>query len=331
MKNLNQRYEVVKLIGKDRAGEVYKALDTVLNRHVAIRYFTKHEIEDIQRDKAWQDQFFSLVGEFSQINNPHLVKLVDGGIEEDVPFLISLFIKGDRLEGLLLKEEFEIVDAYDLARQALEALIMAENKGFYHHAISPASVIATKKEQGGYHFTLTDVGLNELLPLVYGEQKAMEMLLNPTIFAPEIYENKPAGGKTSQYLLAQLLYWVLANEETLECLTAEEAYHKHREGKLLPATLQRLDMPMDLSNWLNQALQIDTELRFPTLQDALNALPPTPLRFITKKINKPPTPIRPEDLGSTAQAMPKIKHAYRRKRRKSSKKSTNSDPSANSE
>lgn len=58
----------------------------------------------------------------------------------------------------------------------------------------------------------------------------------------------------------------------------------------------------------------DPAHRFADLNAALEALPPSPPRFFAKKVNKPPTPIRPEDLGSTAPALP---HEKRRKIKKS--------------
>lgn len=318
---MSERYVSQRVIGEGRAGEVHEAQDTMLDRKVAMRRFPKHILDLNSLSDDWKNQFMEVVGGLSRVSHPNILRMIDGGIDEQGPYLISILVEGLSLTELSQSNAFDVADAYDLARQVLESLLIAKEEGFFHLALSPTSVIATKKGKGGYNFTLTDLGHSKLLPLIYGTDRAISMTQTPALVAPELYEGKPQGEKTVQFILGQLIYWILAKGHPYGQLSTEEAYLKYKEGQLESLVNYRMEVPQDLLNWLSVVMRADPDQRFADIASALQALPPSPARFFAKKVSKPPTPIRPEDLGSIAPALP---YAKRRKKKRQVESDTTS-------
>jgi len=116
---MNDRYKLEKLIGEGRAGEVYLARDTVLDRTVTIRKFSENKFKEKGLTEDWKDHFINLVINLSRLSHPNILKMIDGGIHDDGPFLITAFVEGKKLRKLIKENGFEIIDAYELAEQLI--------------------------------------------------------------------------------------------------------------------------------------------------------------------------------------------------------------------
>jgi len=299
---VSERYEKTDLLGSGRAGEVYKAKDSVLGRHVALRRFPENELDVENLSEEWKDSFMGLICGLSGISHTNIMQMIDGGIDDEGPFLVSAFVEGKGLAELAYgdTDDFGAVDAYDLASQVLDALIVAESLGFNHYSMSPTSIIAQPKATGGYSYILTDLGHSKLLPMIFGGEEAVKKTQIPALMAPELYEEKPAGASTSLFILGQLIYWMLAKGHPYCDLSAEEVYHKYKEGKLDSILKYRMEVPKEFVSWLKRMIKPLPEDRFPSLEIALRAIPKAPKRFHAKKVNLPPKPISENDLGVSA-------------------------------
>jgi len=294
---MNDRYKLEKLIGEGRAGEVYLARDTVLDRTVTIRKFSENKFKEKGLTEDWKDHFINLVINLSRLSHPNILKMIDGGIHDDGPFLITAFVEGKKLRKLIKENGFEIIDAYELAEQLLDALIVAEDGGFNHLALSDTSILASENPSGGYNYILLDLGHGKLMPLIHGDHKAWDKILKPECIAPELYEEKHYGGRTTQFIMGNLLFGLLAGSHPFAGFTLEQAYHGYKEGKLGSLLDYRVEAPKDFVEWLSKMLQPKVDDRFSSLKDALAALPQRPKRFHSKKTKLPPKSIAPDDLG----------------------------------
>jgi len=299
---MEERYQKTRLIGKGRAGEVHEGLDSLMSRKVVIRRFPDHKLELDGLSEEWKSNFESLICGLSRMNHPSLLGLIDGGLDADGPYLISSYIEGKSLSDLAHADDddFSIVDVYEMAEQMLDALIMAEQEGFYHLAFSPSSIIAQPKFPRGYTYVLADLGHSKLIPMIHGQEKIVAMTQHPVLLAPELYEGRPQGGKTTQYILGNLLYWLLAHGHPFADLSLEEAYQHHKIGALESLLNFRLEVPKDFVRWLNVLMQPDPAKRYETLYEALQAMPEAPKRIYAKKVVMPPKPISEADLSATA-------------------------------
>lgn len=293
----NNRYKISHLIGEGRAGVVYKATDTILDRAVAIRRFPGCGGDSEYCDK-WRAEFMDIISALSRVSHSSLVRVIDGGIDDVGPYIITSFCEGKLVFDLELpNNKFEVSDAHDLLTQVLDSLVSAEKEGFYHYALGPNSVFAMARHTPGYNYTLVDLGHSRMMPLVLGTDFDIEQAYNQCLIAPELYEKKPEGIRTSQYTLAQLVYWLLVGEHPFEKLTMLEAYKRHANGLIPKLTEIRPDVKGDLAEWFSVALDPKVGNRFPTLQEAIDALPEPSKRIYGQKKVMPPKAICEEDIN----------------------------------
>ncbi len=298
---MSTRYKRTKLIGKGRAGEVYEAEDTMLPRKVAIRRFHAHNTKSEALFDEWEERYIELVSSLSRLSHPQILGVIDGGIDEDGPYLVTTHLEGKKLNDFVNEgeEDFCVVDAYDCAAQVLEALIAAEFEGFYHLSLSPSSIMVKEKPTKGHSFILTDMGHSEMINLFKGEEGLVSLIRRPELLAPEIYEGETPSSKTGQYLLGQLLYWMLSGQHPCSGLSMEDAYTKHKAGGFTSLFHYRPEIPKDFVKWLEVLMQPQLDQRYASLDIAIKALPAAPKRIFSKKITLPPTPISEDDLMSS--------------------------------
>src|SRR6185503_8636051 len=86
-------YEIVGLLGAGGMGEVYRARDTRLDRHVAIKILP----EALANDPAWRQRFEREARAISALNHPHICTLHDVGHAEGIDFLVMELVDGESL------------------------------------------------------------------------------------------------------------------------------------------------------------------------------------------------------------------------------------------
>ena len=90
-------YEVKALIAAGGMGEVYRAVDTRLNRTVAIKTLPEHLSDDPER----RERFKREARIVSSLNHPHICTLYDVGMQDDVHFLVMEHVDGETLQKRL--------------------------------------------------------------------------------------------------------------------------------------------------------------------------------------------------------------------------------------
>src|SRR5580700_2852561 len=119
-------YEILSPIGAGGMGEVYKARDTRLGRNVAIKISNEN----------FTDRFENEARAIATLNHPNICHLYDVGPN----YLVMELIDGAPLKGPLPLEK-----ALEYARQILDALNAAHQKGITHRDLKPGNILVTKQ------------------------------------------------------------------------------------------------------------------------------------------------------------------------------------------
>src|SRR3954453_20320306 len=117
-------YEILASVGKGGMGEVYRALDTRLDRTVAIKISAERFNERFEREAR----------AIAALNHPHICSLYDVGPD----FLVMEYIQGHQLKGPLPLDE-----AMGLAIQICDALDAAHRQRIVHRDLKPANILVT--------------------------------------------------------------------------------------------------------------------------------------------------------------------------------------------
>jgi len=149
--DLAARYKTEGTLGRGGMGEVLLALDTRLDRKVAI----KRILGEAARSKTAVSRFLTEAKAIAALNHPNVVQIYDYGRAADGPFLIMEYVDGSSLLDRCRDGALPLEQAVDLACQLCDGLAKAHDLGIVHRDIKPANVLLTKDGLP----KLTDFGL----------------------------------------------------------------------------------------------------------------------------------------------------------------------------
>jgi serine/threonine-protein kinase len=132
-------YKIEEQIGEGGMGVVYRALDTVLDRHVAIKFLPERCAQDPAR-RARFEREAKLLATLEHRNIGRIYGLETAG---DNCFLVLELIPGATLASRLSQDPPDMGESLDIACQIAEALEAAHERGIVHRDLKPANVKIT--------------------------------------------------------------------------------------------------------------------------------------------------------------------------------------------
>lgn len=260
-------YAVAASIGAGGMGEVYRAVDTRLDRTVAIKILTRQH-EDRSR---LRERFRREAKIVSSLNHRHICALYDIGSDDGIDYLVMEYLEGETLEERLTRGPLPVPEAIEFLTQIADALDKVHRRGIVHRDLKPANVMITK---GGVK--LLDFGV-ATVPAPPDDTSARspaltaEGLIVGTLpyMAPEQIQGKPTDGRTDIFALGCIGY---------EMLTGRKAFQGDGQAELMSAILRDTPEPIEsllpgvpvaLVRTLERCLARDPEERFQTANDLL--------------------------------------------------------------
>ena len=144
-------YTVMELLGAGGMGQVYKAHDKRLDRHVAIKFLPRA----MTGDPAAQERFGREARAASALNHPNICTVHDVGEFQGCPFLVMELLEGQSLKDRIAGKPVPPAEFSSVSRQVCAALEAAHAKGIVHRDVKPANIFVT---QGG-QVKILDFGL----------------------------------------------------------------------------------------------------------------------------------------------------------------------------
>ncbi|MEI7989064.1 MAG: serine/threonine-protein kinase, partial [Chloroflexota bacterium] len=198
------RYQIEEHLGSGSYAAVYRALDTVLERIVALKVLKPALVAD---ESAFS-RFVQEAKVMAKLTHPRIAWVWDLG-EADGRFFIAMrYVDGPSLEKVITQRgALPWQDAIQLIEQAAEALDFAHAKGFIHRDIKPQNILVSAEEGA----VLTDFGLVKIIA-ASGMTTTGSFLGTPAYMAPEVWQDHPSTQATDQYALACVLVEVLTGK-----------------------------------------------------------------------------------------------------------------------
>jgi serine/threonine protein kinase len=179
-------YRIEQKIGQGGMGQVFRALDTRLNRTVAIKMLPSTHVADPDRRR----RFLQEARAASRLNHPNIVTLHDIANDGGVDYLVMEYVPGKTLKELIRPEGLPISEAGGYAIQLAGALAVAHAAGLIHRDIKPANIMVTNDGQVkvldfGLAKQLTSAGADSLdavrtVPgMLVGTRRSSQVLLHP--------------------------------------------------------------------------------------------------------------------------------------------------------
>ena len=254
-------YEVVELVGAGGMGEVYRALDTRLSRHVALKILPDHRRFDPARRARFEREAQLL----SSLNHPNIATLY--GVEE---FNGSTALVMELVEGETLGGGLPIRQALDVARQIANALDAAHEGGIIHRDLKPANIKVrpdgtVKVLDFGLAKTAVDAGLSDAETITMSGTGVVVGTV--AYMSPEQAQGAHVDRRADIWAFGCVLYEMLVGRRAFEGATATETLRKvltsQPDFDALPA-----DTPPSVRRLLRRCLEPDLKRRLRDIGDA---------------------------------------------------------------
>src|SRR5579863_633141 len=203
------RYEIEGQLGEGGMGVVYRALDTNLNRPVAIKFLSNEFA-----DAAARHRFQREAQTASSLNHPHILTVYDAGEFEGRQYLVTEFVDGGTLKIWVRSAKRTWRQIVELLTGVADGLAAAHAAGILHRDIKPENILIS---QSGYA-KLADFGLAKLaegadtdLTRSLTERRTRPGVIIGTIpyMSPEQAAGKPVDARSDIFSFGVLLYEML--------------------------------------------------------------------------------------------------------------------------
>ncbi|UCC40250.1 MAG: protein kinase [Candidatus Aminicenantes bacterium] len=146
-----KHYKILQAIGKGGMGEVFLALDTVLDRKVAIKFLP----EEMQQDRTARERFVREAKSAAALDHPFICKIYETGETEGKDFIVMEYVEGVTLRGKMEEEPLHLRDSLRVGLEIAEALEKAHGSGIIHRDLKPENIMLTPQD----HVKVMDFGL----------------------------------------------------------------------------------------------------------------------------------------------------------------------------
>ncbi|HZZ17079.1 MAG TPA: serine/threonine-protein kinase, partial [Candidatus Sulfotelmatobacter sp.] len=133
-------YEIKSPLGAGGMGEVYRALDTRLDRTVAIKVLASHLSSSLELKQRMEREGRAI----SSLNHPNICQLYDIGSQDGTDYLVMEFLEGETLAERLRKGAMPLNEIYKIAIGVAEALAVAHRQGIVHRDLKPGNIMLTQ-------------------------------------------------------------------------------------------------------------------------------------------------------------------------------------------
>lgn len=259
-----QNYKIVSHLGEGGMGVVYKAVDNVLGREVALKMLHTSMI----RQPQVLERFKKEAQVLAKLLHPNIAVIYNFIEQEGQYFMVMEYVEGKNLDALARTHQtlpHKTIVAMFL--QALEGLHHAHRKGIFHRDIKPSNLILTPEGT----VKLMDFGIAKIA----GEQKLTQVnrvIGTVEFMAPEIIEGKEPSVASDIYAAGITMYELLSGRLPFESTSDYNLMQEILKKK--PAHLKTLNasVPPALSAIVMKALEKKPENRFTDARDFQLAL-----------------------------------------------------------
>ncbi len=243
-------------IGRGGMGVVYRALDTSLQRYVAVKVVRNQNATG----KESEDQVATMLQEAvaqARLNHPNVVTIYYVGRQEDQPFLAMELVSGPTLSDRLKVGPLPYASVISIGLQVVDALRHANQFGIIHADIKPSNLLISGEQQ----IKLSDFGLSRLIA---GDAANSKVAGTPSYLAPELLDGKGFSIQSDMYALGVTLFELTFGRTPFELqgTTIREQLQTHQTAVVQYPQPWPTTIPQEFKMLLNRLLAKAPEDRF---------------------------------------------------------------------
>jgi serine/threonine protein kinase len=232
------QYEILQELGHGGRGIVVKALDTVLQRVVALKVLAPHLADQPEA----RERFIREAKAATAVRDEHVAMVY--GVEGilDHPYLIMEYVEGISLQQRLDQDEpLPLTDIVHLGCQTACGLAAAHARGLIHHALKPSNILLDR----AWRVKITDFGLARATDNS-GLTQSGEVRGTPAYLSPEQAAGHEPDHRSDLFSLGSVLYTLCTGQHPFHASTSVAVLRKVRDEE--PIWIKDLNPP--IPDWL---------------------------------------------------------------------------------
>ena len=269
-------YKILGKLGSGGMGVVYEAEDTLLGRHVALKFLPQEMAQDAQSLERFQREARAA----SALNHPNICTVHAIEQHERQHFIVMERLEGQTLAQMIGREPIEMDRLLAMAMQIADALESAHAKGIVHRDIKPANIFVTTRGQ----VKVLDFGLAKMGGTrgtggadANQDMRTQDNTNNLTLpgatlgtvayMSPEQARGQLADARTDLFSLGTVLYQMATGVLPFQGDTSAVIYEAILNRDPVAVTEANRALPAELGRVIEKALEKDRNLRYQTATD----------------------------------------------------------------
>lgn len=243
-------YEVVALLGAGGMGEVYRAWDPRLARHVAIKVLSASLLSNPERLHRFENEARAT----GMLNHPNILAVYDVGTSDGTAYVVTELLEGETLRELLARTALPARKVIECGAQIARGLAAAHVKGIIHRDLKPENLFITKDG----HVKILDFGLAKLIEPLNSllVEQTLSVGTEPGVvlgtvgyMAPEQVRGQEVDARCDLFALGAILYEMVSGHrafpgdsaaDVLSLILKESPKELSQSGVAVTPTMERI-------------------------------------------------------------------------------------------
>ena len=261
---INDRYQIIRMIGEGGMANVYLAHDTILDRDVAVKILRG----DLANDEKFVRRFQREAIAASSLSHPNIVEMYDVGEDDGKYFIVMEYVEGKTLKSLIKKRgALTIPEVIDIMLQLTSGIACAHDSYIIHRDIKPQNVLILDDGR----VKITDFGI--AMALNNNELTQTNSVMGSVHYLPP--EQASGSGSTIKsdiYSLGILMYELLTGKVPFKGENAVEIAIKQMKEQIPSVHEYNSEIPQSIENIVLRACAKNPKNRYDSVVEMHNDL-----------------------------------------------------------
>ena len=262
------RYEIVGELGRGAMGVVYKAMDPVIGRTVAVKTIRLSEEGTGLSRPELLTRFQTEARAAGLLTHPNIVVVFDAGEEDGLYYITMELVEGKSLQALIDGgHAFPLPRTLRIMEQTCSALQFAHERNVVHRDIKPANLMLTADDT----VKVTDFGTAKILQFGTIQQTA-HVMGTPSYMSPEQVKGRAVDGRSDIFSLGVMLYEMVTGEKPFPGQNITTVIYKIVNEDPVPPRQIDPSIHPGISAAIMKALEKEPEQRYQSCREMLEDL-----------------------------------------------------------
>jgi serine/threonine protein kinase len=261
------RFKLLALLGQGAMGRVFRAEDTLMQRHVALKLLPRTVKKG--QSAVGVEMLIREARAAASIEHPGAVQIYEINEAGDVYYIAMELLEGGSLRDLVKAAgPLDPIRACLLGAEAAETLAYSHSIGVIHRDVKPANLMLNRAGR----CKVVDFGLARVDDPNDQSNFLGESVGTPQFIAPEILTGSYASSASDIYSLGASMWYLLTGRPPFEAATAPELLQKHLYCPVPDLKAIRPEVPQSLCDALYKALEKQPGNRYPSMDQFAKVL-----------------------------------------------------------